>query len=479
MLKDAAYEPSGRARGNAGLVVISNRLPVRLEDGDVREGPRWHVSPGGLVSALTPVLRGGDGVWVGWSGLSGEVQLPSSHEGIALNAVPISEDEYEDFYLGFANRTLWPLYHDAIRTPSFERRWWQSYVLVNHRYAEAAAAAAAPNATVWVHDYHLQLVPMMLRALRPDVRIGFFLHIPFPPQELFVQLPWRREILEGLLGADLVGFQVPGAASNFSRLARRLTDATIAEGGLRHDGRVIRVGAFPISIDTANLSERASDPAVVERAREIRRDLGDPEIVLLGVDRLDYTKGIDQRIRAVAELFGDGELETPRHVMVQIAVPSREDDTHYQNERENLERLVGEVNGAQSRVGHPAIHYLHQSVDLDELIALYLAADVMLVTPLRDGMNLVAKEYVAARTDATGVLVLSEFAGAARELHSAILVNPHDLDGIKDAIRQVIALDPADAKARMRRLRRVVHRNDVYAWAHDFLAALQSDTVAR
>jgi alpha,alpha-trehalose-phosphate synthase [UDP-forming] len=472
MLSDAAYGPSGHARGSAGLVVISNRLPVRLED-DAGEGPRWHASPGGLVSALTPVLRGRDGVWVGWSGQSGDVELPATHEGIALHAVPISDEEFEDFYLGFANRTLWPLYHDGIRTPSFERKWWQSYVLVNHRYAEAAAAAAAPGATVWVHDYHLQLVPMMLRALRPDVRIGFFLHIPFPPQELFVQLPWRREILEGLLGADLVGFQVPGAASNFSRLARRLTDATTAEGGLRHDGRIIRVGAFPISIDAAHIAERASDPAVIERARQIRRDLGDPEVVLLGVDRLDYTKGIDQRIRAVAELFAEGVLSTPRHVMVQIAVPSREDDTHYQHERENLERLVGEVNGARSRVGHPAIHYLHQSVEIDELIALYLAADVMLVTPLRDGMNLVAKEYVASRVDATGSLVLSEFAGAARELHSAILVNPHDLDGIKDAIRHVIELDPIEAKARMRRLRRVVRRNDVYAWAQDFLTALQ------
>jgi trehalose 6-phosphate synthase len=331
-----------------------------------------------------------------------------------------------------------------------------------------------------VHDYHLQLVPMMLRALRPDVRIGFFLHIPFPPQELFVQLPWRREILEGLLGADLVGFQVPGAASNFSRLARRLTDATTAEGGLRHDGRIVRVGAFPISIDATHLAERATDPAVIERAREIRHDLGDPEIVLLGVDRLDYTKGIEQRIRAVAELFAEGVLATPRHVMVQIAVPSRENDTHYQHERENLERVVGEVNGAHSSVGNPAIHYLHQSVEFDELVALYLAADVMLVTPLRDGMNLVAKEYVASRIDATGSLVLSEFAGSARELHSAILVNPHDLDGIKDAIRHVIALDPVEAKARMRRLRRVVRRNDVYAWAQDFLTALeQSDAAHR
>jgi trehalose 6-phosphate synthase len=471
MLSNEIRDPSGKRRGSADLVVISNRLPVRLEEDQGRAV--WHASPGGLVSALTPVLRGREGVWVGWSGHSGSVALPDTHEGIALHAVPISDEEYEDFYLGFANRTLWPLYHDAIRTPSFERRWWQSYVLVNHRYAEAAAAAAGPGATVWVHDYHLQLVPMMLRALRPDVKIGFFLHIPFPPQELFVQLPWRREILEGLLGADLVGFQVPGAASNFSRLARRLTDASQAEGGLKHDGRIVRVGAFPISIDTAHLAERATDPNVIERAREIRHDLGDPELVLLGVDRLDYTKGIDQRLRAVAELFAEDVLATPRHVMVQIAVPSREDDTHYQHERDNLERLVGEVNGAWSRVGHPAVHYLHQSLPLDELIALYLAADVMLVTPLRDGMNLVAKEYVASRVDATGTLVLSEFAGASRELHNAILVNPHDLDGIKDAIRHVIDLDEVEAKARMHRLRRVVRRYDVYVWAHNFLAALQ------
>src|SRR4051794_2745692 len=305
MLSDAAYEPSGEARGSAGLVAISNRLPVRLEDDD-GGGQRWHVSPGGLVSALTPVLRGGEGVWVGWSGHSGAVDLPDTHEGITLHAVPISDAEFDDFYLGFANRTLWPLYHDGIRTPSFERRWWQSYVTVNHRYAEAAAAAAAPEATVWVHDYHLQLVPMMLRALRPDVRIGFFLHIPFPPQELFVQLPWRREILEGLLGADLVGLQVPGAAANFARLARRLTDAGTADAGLSYDGRIVRVGSFPISIDTADIETRACDPRVQQRSREIRADLGNPELLLLGVDRLDYTKGIDQRVRAVGELFEEG-----------------------------------------------------------------------------------------------------------------------------------------------------------------------------
>jgi trehalose 6-phosphate synthase len=463
------------AHESSGLVVVSNRLPLRFETGGAEvRAPQasWHPSPGGLVSALTPVLRRRGGVWIGWAGHFGDEAVPESYEGIALHAVPITEEEYDDFYVGFANRTLWPLYHDAVRAPSFERTWWQAYLQVNHRYAAAAAEAARPGATVWVHDYHLQLVPMMLRALRPDVRIGFFLHTPFPPQELYMQIPWRRELIEGLLGADLVGFQVPGAATNFARLARRLTTAEGNNELLRYDGRAVRVGAFPISIDTAEIVQRATQPSVIERAGQIRADLGYPEFVMLGVDRLDYTKGLQQRVKAVAELFAEGTLQTPRDVMIQVAVPSRGEDTHYQQEREDLERLIGEVNGTYSGVGHAAIHYLHQSVDLDELIALYLAADVMLVTPLRDGMNLVAKEYVASRTDETGALILSEFAGAARELDEAILVNPHDLDGIKDAIRGVLDTDPIEARVRMRYLRTVVNRRDVHAWARDFLATL-------
>jgi len=460
----------GSAGESTGLVVVSNRLPLRLDDDDREAG--WRPSPGGLVSALTPVLRRRGGVWVGWAVHSGDVAVPESYEGIALRAVPITADEHDDFYVGFANQTLWPLYHDAVRAPSFERRWWHAYVRVNHRYAETAAVAAGNGATVWVHDYHLQLVPMMLRALRPDVRIGFFLHTPFPPQELFMQIPWRRELIEGLLGADLVGFQVPGAATNFSRLARRLTGTTGDDERLRHAGRLVRVGAFPISIDAAEIARRARHPNVIERARQIRADLGHPDFVMLGVDRLDYTKGLQQRVKAVSELFAEGTLSTPGQVMIQVAVPSRGEDPHYKQEREDLERLIGEVNGTYSDVGHAAIHYLHQSVDLDELIALYLAADVMLVTPLRDGMNLVAKEYVASRIDETGALILSEFAGAARELDGAILVNPHDLDGIKGAIRDVLGLDPIEARARMRYLRGVIRRRDVHAWARDFLATL-------
>jgi len=465
-------------RGTAGcrsasLVVVANRLPIRRVDGD---GPaHWDLSPGGLVSALTPVLRDRAGMWIGWPGGGGDLAVPSSYEGIELRPVHLEGDEYERFYVGFANASLWPLYHDGIRSATFDRDWWQAYVTVNDRYARAAADAAADGATVWIHDYHLQLVPKMLRALRPDLRIGFFLHIPFPPQELFLQLPWRRQILEGLLGADLVGFQVPGAAANFSRLARRVAGATGTDSAMDYDGRRVRVGAFPISIDTAQLIGRASDPAVRKRAAELRDELGHPEVVLLGVDRLDYTKGIDRRLWAVAELFADGALSVARVAFVQIGVPSREEDPHYRRERQHLEQLVGEINGAHASVGHPVVHYLYQSVPPDELVALYLAADVMVVTPLRDGMNLVAKEYVACRLDATGALVLSELAGAARELRDAILVNPHDLDGLKRAILHGVELDPTEATARMRRMRRVVRRHDVHAWARSYLSALQTD----
>ena len=402
--------------------------------------------------------------------------MPSLHEGIELRAVPLDDAEFEQFYVGFANATLWPLYHDAVRTPTFHREWWYAYVSVNDRYSRAVADAAAPGATVWVHDYHLQLVPKMLRTVRPDLRIGFFLHIPFPPQELFLQLPWRRPILEGLLGADLVGFQVHGAASNFSRVARRVVGTSGTDAVLDYDGRRVRVGAFPISVDTAALIKRASDPAVQSRAGQLRAELGSPDVVMLGVDRLDYTKGIDRRLLAIGELFADGSLTASRAVLVQIGVPSREDDPHYRREREHLEQLVGEINGAYSSVGRPAVHYLYQNVEVDEVVALYLAADVMLVTPLRDGMNLVAKEYVACRVDATGALVLSEFAGAAQELRDAILVNPHDLDGLKQAIRHAVDLDPNEGTARMRRMRRVVRRHDVHAWARAFLAALHEDS---
>lgn len=465
--------PSIAGPATSDFVVVANRLPVHPAEPPSRA---WQPSPGGLATALGGVLTEPDGVWVGWTGEIGPRDAPAEYEGMRLRSVHLTQRDYEEFYLGFSNATLWPLYHDAVRTPAFHRDWFHSYRDVNRRFAESAAQVASLGGTVWVHDYQLQMVPRILRELRPDLRIGFFLHIPFPPRELFLQLPWRHAILDGLLGADLVGFQVPGAAANFARLARRLSGARGTTSSIEYDGRTINVGAFPISIDSPRFVERASDPTVRARSRQIRSDLGDPEVVLLGVDRLDYTKGIDNRIRAVAELFDDGTLHPPKHVMVQVAVPSREEDLHYVDERRHLEQVVSEVNGEHALVGQPAVHYLHQSMPMDELVAMYLAADVMLVTPFRDGMNLVAKEYVACRTDLSGALVLSEFAGAAAELKGAFSVNPHDLEGMKEAIRRAMTVTPREGRARMLRMRRTVLRHDVHAWASSFLGALSRST---
>lgn len=467
------------------FIVVANRLPV-----DRVTGPdgavSWRRSPGGLVSALEPVMRRLDGAWAGWigvpadestAGADGEPAAPEPFSDGGFNLVPVAltAREVASYYEGFSNATLWPLYHDVIAVPQYHRNWWEAYVRVNRRFAEQVARIAAPEAVVWVQDYQLQLVPSMLRALRPDLRIGFFLHIPFPPVELFAQLPWRRQVLEGLLGADLVGFQVPGAAQNFLRLAERFTGYDVHDDStvVLPDGRRCRAGAFPISIDTAEMEGRARSPAVVERARQIRRDLGDPRTVLLGVDRLDYTKGIVHRLKAFGELLADGVIDSSEAVFVQVATPSRERVEEYRLLRDEIELLVGRLNGEYGRIGAPAVVYLHASYDRDEMAALFQAADVMVVTPLRDGMNLVAKEYIAARHDLDGALVLSEFTGAALELPQAYLVNPHDITGMKTVLVGAIRSDPADRAGRMAAMRAVVETHDVNAWADGFLEALE------
>lgn len=454
------------------LVILANRLPVdRVVDADGKPG--WRRSPGGLVTALEPVARARRGAWIGWPGVTGAGQESFEYDGLRLVAIGLDADEVAGFYEGFANSTLWPLYHDLVAKPDFHRVWWEAYRGVNQRFALAAAEVAGEGATVWVHDYQLQLVPAMLRALRPDLRIGFYLHIPFPPTELFVQLPWRNEILAGLLGADLIGFQTAGGAANFVRLVRqRVGHRTSRDRVFLADGRVVRATDFPISIDSAGFERLARTPGVAARATEIRAALGDPERVFLGIDRLDYTKGIYPRLRAYGELVAEGHLSVSDSVFVQVATPSRERVDQYRIMREEVERLVGQLNGDLGRLGQPAISYLHSSYPPEEMAALYRAADVMVVTPYRDGMNLVAKEYVACRYDDGGALVLSEFAGAAHELRQAWLVNPYDINGIKQGMLEAFRATPRERARRMRAMRRQVMAHDVDLWATSFLAAL-------
>jgi trehalose 6-phosphate synthase len=317
-------------------------------------------------------------------------------------------------------------------------------------------------------------VPALLRQQRPDLTIGFFLHIPFPPYELFTQLPWRSAIVEGLLGADLVGFQRPAAAANFVQLARRLHDLPARGQQIEYDGRTVAARAFPISIDVAAFDELARSPDVLARAEEIRKELGNPSKIILGVDRLDYTKGISVRLSAFEELLEDGAVEAPDTVLMQVATPSRERVEHYVHMRETIEQQVGHINGVFGSIAGPAVHYFNQSMPREELAALYRAADVMLVTPYRDGMNLVAKEYVAARGDLGGTLVLSEFAGAAAELKQAYLVNPHDIAGVKSQLLRALRTEPAEGAKRMRAMRRHLFKNDLDHWANSFFDALRS-----
>ncbi|MEO3800478.1 trehalose-6-phosphate synthase [Nonomuraea sp. B1E8] len=459
--------------GRSSFLIVANRLPVdRTIEPDGTAS--WRRSPGGLVTAIAPVMKRRHGAWAGWHGAPDEKLEPFEQNGMNLVPIPLSASEVELYYEGFSNATLWPLYHDVVAPPVYHREMWEAYRSVNERFAAAAADAAEQGAVVWVQDYQLQLVPAMLRRLRPDLRIGFFLHIPFPPTELFWRLPWRKELVEGLLGADLVGFQLPGGASNFRRLCRRLLGLPYKGNEIFLDDRIVTTQAFPISVDFAHLDSLVREPHIAARAKEIRVELGDPEHVLLGVDRLDYTKGIGQRLEAFGELLKDGRLRPNEAVFVQIATPSRERVEEYRRLRDDIELQVGRINGEHAQLGYQPVQYFHQSYDQEELAALYLAADVMVVTPLRDGMNLVAKEYVSCHHDLNGALVLSEFTGAADELRQAYLVNPYDVEDVKRQMMAAMRATPHELARRMRTMRRRVATYDVDRWASEFLNALES-----
>jgi trehalose 6-phosphate synthase/phosphatase len=470
--------------GGRELVMVSNRLPVDrviAEDGSTS----WRTSPGGLVTAVEPIVEQLGCLWVGWAGSTDERIDPFEIGSMRLAPVELSGEDVEMYYEGFSNGTLWPLYHDVIAQPVYHREWWDRYRQVNRRFAERVAQEAAEDAIVWVHDYQLQLVPALLRELRPDLTISFFLHIPFPPSRLFAQLPWRKRIVEGLLGADVIGFQQVTDAVAFRTTAERFTRApalgntVVVPATVDSPSRTVLAQEFPISIDADAFAAVAARPEVLRRAQEIREELGSPKTLMLGIDRLDYTKGIRHRLKAYNELLADGEIDAGDIVFVQVATPSRERVEAYRQLRDEVEVTVGRINGEHGAIGRAPLVYLHRGFTRDEMVALYLAADVLLVTPLRDGMNLVAKEYAACRADEQGVLVLSEFAGAADELRDALLVNPHDIEGLKAAIVRAAHMPKEEQRRRMRSLRQAVHHNDVSHWAAGYLGAVQAAAESR
>ena len=446
------------------LVVVSNRLPVAFREDDAGHRVAM-LSPGGLVAALAPALAGHGVAWVGWDGTNDGGEEALLVEDFTLYPVALSQKMVEDHYEGFSNSTVWPLFHDVGVLPEYCSPWWEGYRVVNEMFATRVASITAPGATVWIHDYQMMLLPALIRTLRPDVTIGYFHHIPFPDGAGLQPLPQHLEVLQGLAGADVLGFQRDSDAANFQ-------DALRLEGVDATGGNLPQVRVYPISVNTQAVSTAAAAPEVQRRATELRREWGSPDTVFLGVDRLDYTKGIPERLEAYEKLLSDGLVSAEDAVFVQVGSPSRENVDAYQALSESIDSLVSRINHAYPGTARAAIVYVAENLSREEMLALFVAADVMVVTSLADGMNLVAKEFVACRQDDSGVLVLSKNTGAADHMAQALLVDPYDIDDIAGAMGRAMVMPPSEVAHRMGILRADVTEHDVDSWATTILADL-------
>ncbi|MBL8019622.1 MAG: bifunctional alpha,alpha-trehalose-phosphate synthase (UDP-forming)/trehalose-phosphatase [Leptospirales bacterium] len=455
------------------VIIVSNRLPVAIPT-----DPTLPLtgSAGGLGTSMKGVHETGDSLWIGWSGLA-DVDLSKDRQeeltDLRYATVPISAEEIREYYDGISNSLIWPLFHYLIHQLPYDGQGWQTYRKINQRFANTIAAHYQSGNAVWIHDYHLTLVPGMLRELIPDAQIGFFLHIPFPSSEVFRAFPWREEMLQGLLGADLVGFHTFDYSRHFASSLVRILGAEPEVDRVVHEGRTVHFGAFPISIDVTGFAKRAASTSVQEMVQKMRSQQTE-RFLGLGIDRLDYTKGIPRRLLAVERFFDKYPDYRGQFRFLQIAVPTRETSAAYADFRSFVNELVGRINSKHGALNAAPVHLLYRSVDATELSALYLAADLMMVTPLRDGMNLVAKEFVASRIDGMGVLMLSEFAGAAAELGEAILVNPYDIESVADRIRDCLQMDEVERRGRMSLLARRIKQTDNRFWSRSFLSRLES-----
>ncbi|HEU5246570.1 MAG TPA: trehalose-6-phosphate synthase [Candidatus Udaeobacter sp.] len=462
------------------LIVVSNRLPFAL---DSTGEDLWTVTPavGGLVSAIEPVLRERGGIWIGWPGVAGEIPKRPFAEatrdaGYKVVPVALSETERDEFYYGYSNEVIWPLFHDLQNFCSFEPAFWETYKAVNERYADAMAHCAQADDFVWVHDYHLMYVAQALRERSLRAALTFFLHIPFPPYDIFAKLPQQQRLLRALLQFDLLGFQTRRDVRNFLGCVRRvMSDARVVPRRelqlVRFEKREIRLGYFPIGIDFDSFKRGAMSDAVTRRSQELRARFPDCQLIL-GVDRLDYSKGIPERLRAFRNALERHPELLGRVVLIQVVVPSRVEIPRYHEFKQRIDRLVGDINGRFSTSTWLPVQYHFRSLDREDLLAHYRGCDIAFVTALKDGMNLVAKEYCACRIDEDGVLILSHFAGAAEQLKTgAMLVNPYDVEEMADTISKAFGMSEVERNMRMKRMRRVVREENVFRWVDSFLRA--------
>ncbi|MFC2022986.1 trehalose-6-phosphate synthase [Chloroflexota bacterium] len=467
------------------LVIVSNRLPIAFTKVD---SGKWQIQPGtgGLVTALAPLLGKRGGLWVGWPGtpekadLDKPLAIASQDLGYIIEPVSLTKEEINEYYFGFSNEILWPLFHDLLTRCNFDPNYWSAYQAVNRKFAEVTSKNTKREDYIWVHDYHLMLVAKELHSIGVENKVGFFLHTPFPPLDIFLKLPWRTQILSALLEYDLVGFQTRRDRNNFvycieSLLKGFQIDARKQVCTMITPKREIKIGSFPISIDFKDFSRRAASADVASVAKQVREAMPNQQIVL-GVDRLDYSKGITEKLKAFRNALEHFKDLRGKITLIQIAIPSRRDVPEYQALRTEIERLVGEINGRFSKPEWTPVHYMFHTLDRTELLGYYRAADIALVTPVKDGMNLVAKEYCAANMGKSGVLILSEFAGAATQLRKAsILVNPYDTEGMAEAIYRSYNMSIDERRWRMRRLRNAVAMRDVFWWVDSFLQAATTE----
>ena len=462
------------------LIVVSNRLPFAL---DSASEDLWTVTPatGGLVSAVEPVLRERGGTWIGWPGIAGKIPkgplAEATHDaGYEVVPVALSGTERDEFYYGYSNEVIWPLFHDLQNFCNFEPAYWETYKAVNDRYADAIVHCSHADDFIWVHDYHLMYVGQALRERGLSAALTFFLHIPFPPYDIFSKLPQQHRLLRALLQFDLLGFQTRRDLRNFLGCVRRvMLNAQVVPRRelqlVRFEKREIRLGHFPIGIDFESFEKGAMSPAVANRALQLRANFPDSQLIL-GVDRLDYSKGIPERLRAFRNALERHPELRGRVVLIQVVVPSRVEIPRYNEFKQRIDRLVGDINGRFSTSDWLPVQYHFRCLDHEDLLAHYRGCDIAFVTPLKDGMNLVAKEYCACRTDENGVLILSQFAGAAEQLKTgALLVNPYDVEEVADTIFKAFQMPDSDRTARMKRMRQVVRKENVFWWVDSFLTA--------
>jgi alpha,alpha-trehalose-phosphate synthase [UDP-forming] len=464
---------------NRRLVVVSNRLPVAVE----KQGESYVVGPssGGLVTALRSVFRKYQGCWIGWPGIEYSPAVEDLLRSVPelefqVHPVFLTESERAKFYSGFSNEVVWPLFHDLQSRCNFDPSYWQSYVAINHRFADKISKVARDNDFIWIHDYHLTGVAASVRSMGLSASLAYFQHIPFPSADIFEKLPWRTELLASMLDFDVVGLQTPRDRQNFAACVRRFApQATVRTSGqcmiIEQARRQTIIGDFPISIDFDEFASEAAGPEVTSLTSQIRADM-QGRCLVLGVDRLDYTKGIPEKLKAFCHLLTQFPHLRRKVTLLQVVVPSREDIPKYYELKRDVERLVSEINGRFTDSGWVPIHFIYRRLERQRLLAYYRGADVALVTPLKDGMNLVAKEYCAAQIGEQGVLVLSEFAGAASQLQcGALLVNPNDVLGVAAALHNAALMNRDERMRRMRTLRKAVQQADVYHWSRAFLEA--------